>query len=196
MSWVANDPAALIVIGGFAGTGKTSHSTRLSAEFGIPRLSSDAIGRSISLSQGIQDQNVNAIAIAYDVVFDLCAEFLRCGVSTVLDLNMGWAFQWEHLDTLRAHQPAVVWVPILLRCPWELCLERIRHRYAAEPASSAAMEVYMTKPQFLKVWNFLEQLDRPDIHIVDAARSEEEVYASIKQYLTQLWLPPGRATRS
>ena len=196
MSSVDNGPAALIVIGGFAGTGKTSLSKRLSTEFSIPRLSSDAIGRTISMSQGIQNQSVNAIAIAYDVVFDLCAEFLRCGVSTILDLNMGWAFQWEHLDALREQQPAVVWVPILLHCPWELCIERIRHRYAAEPTMSAPPEVYMTKPQILKVWTFLEQLDRPDIHIVDAAKSEDQVYASIKQYLTQVWRPPQRAKTS
>ncbi|MDQ5852908.1 MAG: ATP-binding protein [Chloroflexota bacterium] len=185
-----NGLVAVIVIGGFAGTGKTTLSKRLSAEFGIPRLSSDAIGRTVSRSQGIRDQRVNAIAIAYDVVFDLCAEFLQCGVSAILDVNMGWAFQWEHIDVLRDQQPAVKWVPILLRCPWELCMERIRQRHAAEPTMSAPPEVYMTTPHILNVWTFLEQLKRPDVHVVDAARSEDEVYASIKQYLTHIGLSP------
>ena len=138
MNSIENGSAALIVIGGFAGTGKTSLSKRLAAEFGIPRLSSDAIGRTISLLQGIQGQSVNATEIAFDVIFDLCAEFLRHGISTILDLNIGWAFQWEHL----------------------------------------------------------ERLDRPDIHVVDAARSEDEVYASIKQYLAQISLPPQLTNES
>ena len=45
---------ALVVIGGFAGTGKTAVSRRLSAELGIPRLGPDTIGRTIKGSVGIK----------------------------------------------------------------------------------------------------------------------------------------------
>lgn len=196
MNRIGNDGPVLIVIGGFAGAGKTSLAKRLSTEFSIPCLSSDAIGRTIGESQSIKDKSVNATAIAYEVVFDLCREFLRSGISTILDLNMGWAFQWEHLDAMRAQQPAVVWVPILLRCSWELCLERIRHRYAADPATWAPPEVYMTTPHILGVWKFLEHLDRPDLYVVDAARPADEVYADIKHYLAQLAMLPQLAIRS
>jgi hypothetical protein len=47
----------------------------------------------------------------------------------------------------------------------------------------------------------LEQLDRPDVHVVDAARSHHEVYADITQYLANQMsgdnetLPPDAARR-
>jgi len=52
--------AALIVVGGFAGTGKTAVSRRLSAELGIPRLGSDTLGRAIKNSVGIKNGEVDA----------------------------------------------------------------------------------------------------------------------------------------
>ena len=45
MNRIGNDRPALIVIGGFAGAGKTSLAKRLSTEFSIPCLSSDASWR-------------------------------------------------------------------------------------------------------------------------------------------------------
>ena len=54
----------LIVVGGFAGTGKTSVSRRLSAELCIPRLGSDTIGRTIKGSAGIQNGDVPKRALA------------------------------------------------------------------------------------------------------------------------------------
>jgi hypothetical protein len=81
-----NAVPTLVVIGGFAGTGKTYHSQRLSTELRIPRLSSDAIGQTISRSRFFDASN-NAIALAYDVVFGLCNDFCdvvsqRCSTST------------------------------------------------------------------------------------------------------------------
>ncbi len=184
MPSIANTMSTLIVLGGPPGAGKTSLSKRLSIELSIPRLSSDSIGRTIRLSQGIQDGAVNATWIAFDVVFNLCAEFLEAGVSTVLDLNMGWAFQWQQLDAIRNHQPGVRWLPIILRCPRERCITRIRHRYDTEPTTSAPPELY-DGPRFVNVWTFLEQLDRPDVYSVDAARPEDHVYADVKRHLRQ-----------
>jgi len=42
-----NNVPSLIVIGGFPGSGKTTISSKLSYELGVPRLSSDAIGHTI-----------------------------------------------------------------------------------------------------------------------------------------------------
>jgi hypothetical protein len=46
------NPSPALIIGGFAGTGKTAVSRRLSAELGIPRLGSDTLGRAIKDSVG------------------------------------------------------------------------------------------------------------------------------------------------
>ena len=35
----------------------------------------------------------------------------------------------------------------------------------------------------LKIWGFLDQLNRPDAHLVDAAQAQDEVYEDIKSYL-------------
>jgi predicted kinase len=169
----------VIIVGGFAGTGKTTHTKRLSSDLSTPHLSSDVIGQIVSTSQ-FADVSTNAVAIAYDVVFGLCEEFLRCGVSSVLDLNMAWEFQWQHLDMLRTTFPAVLWIPIILRAPKSICLERIQRRHAAHPNTSASLEVYMTKQHILDGWNFLERLDRLDVTFIDASKSQDKVYEDIR----------------
>ena len=182
MKAARGDRPALIVLGGFAGTGKTTLARRLSAEWGIPTLGSDTIGRTISASEGIKDGAVNAYWIAYDVLFHLSEEFLRSGISVILDLNLGWAFQWQRLDAIRERHPQMLFVPIILRCPRELCLERIRRRHAGDPTSGPP-ELYTTEQMHLGIWDFLERLDRPDVHVVDAAGPQEEVYEEIERHL-------------
>ena len=78
-------PTALIVIGGFAGTGKTAISGRLSAELRMPRLCSDTIGRTIKSSAGVKGCEADAYWIAYDVLFRLCEEFVRGHLLVLVD---------------------------------------------------------------------------------------------------------------
>jgi predicted kinase len=175
---------ALIALGGFPGAGKTTQAKRLASDLGIPRLSADALGQIIRISEALKDTSVNAHWIAYDVVFGLCAEFLQSGVSVILDLNMGHAFQWRQLDSLRARDLALIWMPIVLQCPREVCMERIRKRHTEDPDAHAPPDLYTTVPHIVGVWTFLEQLDRPDVYVVNAARPDDAVYADIKQYVT------------
>lgn len=175
---------ALIVLGGFAGAGKTSLARRLSSQLGIPTLGSDAIGQTIKRSEGIGNGAIDAYRIGYDVLFGLCEEFLQSGVSVIVDTNMGWAFQWQRLDAIGKHHPEIVFLPIILRCSREISLERIGKRHAEDPANNALPELYTTGQQHAKIGEFLERLDRPDIHFVDAARPQDEVYAEIEQYLS------------
>jgi predicted kinase len=175
----------LIVIGGFAGTGKTTLARRLSRDFAIPRLSSDVIGQTISASKGTNGGDVDAFWIAYDVVFRMCEDFLADGLSVILDLNMGWTFQWERVDAIVARYPSITYIPIVLRCSLDVSLDRIRQRYADDPTSSDPPETYTTTPHILDVWRFLDRLDRPDVTVIDAARSEDEVYDAIRQRIAQ-----------
>ena len=169
----------LILIGGFAGTGKSAISRRLSAELHIPRLGSDTIGRTIKQSEGIKDGN--AYWIAYDVLFALCEEFVQSGTPVLLDITMGWAFQWQKVDGICARHPHTRFLPIILRCPLATCIERVRQRYAANPEYYDPPEIYTTEPKNRAIWEYLSQLDRPsEVHFVDADRSFEEVYAEVK----------------
>ena len=175
--------SVIIVLGGFAGTGKTTMARRLSLDWSIPRLSSDAIGRTITTSHGITDGSIDAYRLAYDMVFALCEEFVQSRISVILDLNMGWAFQWRYLDAIRERHSDVVVMPILLRCAREICLERTRQRHAADPGAYDPPEIYATDPKILRVAAYLDQLNRTDIHVIDASRGQDEVYGDIRRYL-------------
>jgi len=175
-------PPALIVIGGFAGTGKTSVSKRLSAEFSIPRRGSDTIGRTIRNSEGIK--NGDAYWIAYDVLFRLGEEFIQSGISTILDLTMGWAFQWQHVDSITRRYPRTLVLPVILHCPYEKCIARIQQRHEANPDYYDPPELYTTESKILKTWEFLTCLDRPDIRFVDAGGPHNEVYEEVRKYVS------------
>ena len=178
---------ALIVIGGFAGTGKTAVSRRLSSELGIPRLGSDTIGRTIKSCAGISNCEVDAYWIAYEVLFRLCEEFIQSRVSTILDVTMGWEFQWQHVDGIAQRYRQALLLPIILRCPYERCIERIRQRHVMDPERFDPPELYLTEPKILRIWDFLGELNRPNIHFVDADRPHNEVYEDVREYiLTQL----------
>ena len=157
-------PPALIAIGGFAGSGKTAIARRLAADLRLPRLGSDTIGRTIRVSEGLRGSTVNAQWTAYDVLFRLAEEFIQSGVSTILDLTMGWAFQWRQVDGIVGRHPQTRFLPILLHCPHETCIARIRQRYEAAPERYDPPEVYLTEPKILAIWEYLEGLDRPDVY--------------------------------
>lgn len=185
---------ALIIIGGFAGSGKTAISRRLSSELSIPRLGSDTIGRTVKNSTGIR--NGDAYRIAYDVLFRLCEEFIQSSVSTILDLTMGWEFQWQRVDDIIHRYPKTVFLPVILRCPHETCIERIRQRHEANPEYYDPPEVYTTEPKILDIWKFLTHLDRPDVHLIDGNRPHDKVYEAVKEYVMSRRDPSHRTTRS
>ena len=182
-------PPALIVVGGFAGTGKSTISRRLSGEFRIPRLGSDTLGRTLKNSLGSRQSEVDAYRLAYDLLFRLGEEFIQSGVSVILDLTMGWEFQWRHVDSIVWRYPQTLFLPVILRCSYETCIERIRQRHATSPAYYDPPELYQTEPKILRVWEYLDRLTRPDVHFVDAARPQDEVYEAVRGYVSARRFP-------
>lgn len=173
----------LTVIGGFAGTGKTTVSRRLSRDLSIPRLGSDTIGRTIKGSAGIKGGEVDAFWIAYELLFRLCEEFVQSGVSVVLDLTLGWQFQWRHLDGIIQRHPTAVFLPVVLRCPHEQCMARIQSRHQARPDHYDPPSVYTSEQTILDIWSFLQKPDRPEAYSVDATGTPDEVYDAVKQVI-------------
>jgi predicted kinase len=173
------EPPALIAIGGFAGSGKSTISRRLSTDLRIPRLGSDTLGRTIRGSAGIKGGEVDAYWIAYDLLFRICEEFVASGVSVILDLTMGYAFQWRHLHDIVKRSSPILFLPVILRCPRQILLERIRQRHAANPEYYALPELFVTE-QMLRIAEFLDGLDDPRVHFVDAGRTQDEVHADVK----------------
>jgi adenylate kinase family enzyme len=175
----------VIILGGAPGTGKTTLSRRLAAQLRLPRLGADTIGRTIKASPALTDQSITAYWLAYDVLFRLCDEFLQSNVSHIVDVNLGWAFQWQHIDAMKHRYPRVIVLPIVLQCSRAMCLERIRARHAANPSYYDPPELFTTDAKFLRIWAFLEALDRPGVHRVNAAQELEDVYADITDYMRQ-----------
>lgn len=165
----------LVTLGGPPGSGKSTAARRLSCDLGWPVLSSDTIGRLIRDSNGAREATSDPFFIAYDVVFGLADDFIDVGVSVILDLNMGWEFQWRELDRLKERHPALLYLPIVLRCPYRVCLERIAERHRADPTRRSAPEWFADDRAAQGVWDFLDQLDRPDIAFIDASRAEDDV---------------------
>jgi len=171
----------LIVMGGFAGSGKSTIAGRLSTELRIPRLNSDVIGESIRRSRAIEGRDqINAYWIAYDVLFALCEDFLTTSGSVIVDTSMGWPFQWQRLDDIARSCGVTGRINIVLRCPLDICLERLRQRHAGdcgEPLDVVA--TYVEDPKLISIWRFLEQLARDDVDFVDASADVEVVYRAV-----------------
>ena len=174
---------ALIAVGGFPGTGKSTICARLSREFNLPCLSSDTIGRAITESTGILDSGIDAFRVAYDVLFRLCEEFIQSSASMILDLTLGWDFHWRRLDDILDRHPRALFLPVILRCSHEQCMERVRERHNAMPDVYAEPEYYTGEQKVRDIWNYLEAIDRPEVRFVDAAGDEDQVYEQVKQYV-------------
>jgi uncharacterized protein len=176
-----NEAPALIAIGGLPGAGKSTVARRLSEHRGIPLLASDLIGSTLRRSLVDQVPSADAYRAGYDLLFELAGEFLDRGGSVIVDTTLGWAFQWERLDAIHRNRPNVRFVPVLLRCPREVCVERIDRRHEASGGRHArAAQLLAERPQ---VWNFVENLQRSDLHVVDAAGEADQVF---QQVLDQL----------
>lgn len=180
---------ALIAIGGFPGAGKTAICRRLCSELNLPCLSSDTIGRTIEGSQGIREGQIEAYRVGYDVLFRLCDEFISSSASVVLDLTLGWSFQWRKLDGILERHPQTLFLPIVLRCPYELCMERLEARHRAMPDRYAAPEYFMNEPKVRDIWKTLQGLNRPEVHFVEASGDEDQVYTQVKQVVVNRLKP-------
>lgn len=102
-----------------------------------------------------------------------------------MDITLGWDFQWHQLDAIKDRHPEIQLVPIILRCSREICLARIGQRYRAAPDIYDPPELFATDPKLVAVWDFLERLDRPDVNVIDAARTLDVVYGDFKQYVLE-----------
>ena len=95
---------------------------------------------------------------------------------------MGWAFQWRQVDGIVGRHPQTRFLPILLCCPHEVCIARIRQRYETAPERYDPPEVYLTEPKLLAIWEYLESLDCPDVYRVETGQPFDQVYLQVKSY--------------
>jgi predicted kinase len=173
----------LIVIGGFPGAGKSLIADRLSRELSLPLLNSDTIGGTVRDVLRGKVESPDAFRAGYELLFTLAETFLGSGCSVVVDTNMGWEFQWQRLDAIVGRIAEVSYLPMILRCPRVVAVERITRRYSeTDGKRSTAEEILGRHPQ---VWDYLERLDRPDVRVIDATLEPELVYAQAQRCIQE-----------
>lgn len=104
----------LIVIGGFAGAGKTTMSKRLAAAYNFPVFSSDEINTGLRLALRKEFHEVSPAA--YVVLWHLLTDQLSFGVTCILDTHMAYARNWEALDKMKQEVKDLRMVPVILEC--------------------------------------------------------------------------------
>ncbi|HSX44296.1 MAG TPA: AAA family ATPase [Candidatus Saccharimonadales bacterium] len=168
---------ALIVLGGFAGAGKTEIATKLSRDHNYPVFSTDVINDALRPALNKDFHEVSPVA--YEVMWYLVRKQLSNGLTVILDTNMSTPRVWQSLDGLKQDMPEAIVLPIILQATFETHRKRIEERGRTNKKhlnlGGDKLEDVMHK------YDFIEKLQRPDLIRVNANESFEEVYESIEK---------------
>jgi thymidylate kinase len=169
----------LIVLGGFAGAGKTTIARRLGADFNYPFFSSDDFNAGLMPILNKSFQEISPIA--YDLMWHILKKNLRAGVTCIMDVNMCFSRTWDQLDALKKEFIDTEVIPILLVCSLKTHKERIEKRGQEDKEhfnlGGGTFEDALPK------YDFINNLKRDDIVRVDANGSIEEVYKEVIKVL-------------
>lgn len=172
---------SLIVLGGFAGAGKTTIAGKLSAKYQYPVFSTDVINDAIRplLHKSFHE----ASPISYEIMWYLVRQQLKNHVTVILDTHMCSERVWENLDAVHRDLPNVKIVPIILHCTLDVHKARIEERGRTNKEhfnlGGDSVEDVLFK------YEFIEKLDRPDLIKIDANGSPDTVYAATERVLQE-----------
>ncbi|GAB3911695.1 hypothetical protein GCM10011575_28870 [Microlunatus endophyticus] len=179
----------LLALGGFPGTGKSTVAGLLANDLRIPLLASDLMGNTIkAVLAGHAPAAVPssvAFRAGYATLFALAEEFLSHGSSVIVDINLGWRFQWEALDAIQGRHSAVRLLPFILECSRQTSVTRLEQRHLGDPQRYPPAEEFMNQPQLEAVDQLLRDVDRPDVHRIDADRPVVDVMERIRAAMAE-----------
>ena len=168
----------LIVIGGFAGAGKSTLVRSVGRALGITYYEIDLVARTIANSRDFHGSN--AKGVAFDLFWTLARAYLENGNSLVFDQNMGQPWQWGQIERVAAGVPGAEVVTFILDCPWDLCLERVEARSKHPDWSKCTVEnIHRHKHK----WDYVTDNEFPGAIRIDASRSQGEVFADVMSHL-------------
>jgi predicted kinase len=171
----------LIIIGGFAGAGKTTVATRLSSQYNYPLFSSDTIND--ALRSALQKDFKEVSPIAYQLMWHLVKKQLEAGLTVLVDAHMAAEHIWKSLDNLKKDMPDVQIIPIILQATLDTHRNRIEERGRTNKEhlnlGGDKLEDVMFKYEFIK------SLNRPDLIRIDANGNPNEVYKSVESIIKE-----------
>lgn len=172
---------SLIIIGGFAGAGKTTIATKLSSKYNYPIFSSDVINDALRPALNKDFHEVSPIA--YEVMWHLVRRQLTTGVTVIVDTHMSAPRVWESLDALKRDMPGVTVLPIILQASLETHRSRIedRGRTNKEHLNLGGDKL----EDVLFKYEFIEKLNRSDLIRIDANGQPNEVYKSVETLIQE-----------
>ncbi len=164
----------LIVIAGFAGSGKSTVSKILSKKYSIPRLEIDFFGReSIKMDELKNISADKKFAISYKITFKLAKELLNNGQSVILDINMCNPLSWQELSKIRKYNKKI----FILKCPFEICKKRVGERFLLSPKKQLIDGWNVDEVKYK--WDFIEKKNYKSIIKIDAAQNIKKVVKAI-----------------
>lgn len=171
----------LIVLGGFAGAGKTTIAQSLSKAHNYPVFSSDGIND--ALRSALDMSFKQASPSAYKIMWHLVRKQLEIGTTVIVDAHMAAPHTWESLEKLRQDVPEAQIIPIILRASLETHRARIeeRGRTNKEHLNLGGDKL----EDVLHKYEYVENLTRPDLIWIDANGSVDEVYRSVEAAIAQ-----------
>lgn len=171
----------LIIIGGFAGAGKTTIATKLASDYNYAVFSSDTIND--ALRDALNKSFKEVSPTAYKVMWHLVKKQLKLGVTVIVDAHMSAAHIWDSLDELKKDMPDIKVLPIILQATLDTHRTRIeeRGRTNKEHLNLGGDKL----DDVLFKYEFVEKLQRPDLIRVDANGTPDEVYASVEKIINE-----------
>ena len=179
MKDICKTPPRLIVVGGFAGAGKSTLARRLSNAMSVPVFEIDSIGRTIRNSENYHGTSREAQGIAFDFFYSFAKQCLQNRVSLILDQNMGHPITWQNVAKLGDQVGDVEVKILILNCPYEVCVHRFRQRDEHPHLNEVNIHEHRYK------WDYLNDNKFDGALRIDATKSEEEVFKEAISFLSQ-----------
>ncbi|MDP1833809.1 MAG: AAA family ATPase [Candidatus Moranbacteria bacterium] len=175
-----NKKNKLIVLGGFAGAGKTTLAEKLAADFNFSFFNPDDFNTAL---RNVLEKDFHEVSfMAYDTLWHILKKNIGMGATCVLDANMCNDFTWKTLDGVKKEFKHLEIIPIILECTLETHKRRIEKRGIKDKE-----HLNLGGDKFeniLHKYEFITKLDRTDIVRVDANGSPREVYEKVLEILS------------